>query len=90
MTHLQGKSSRKGAERTRTAARAHRADSYQAVQRVEGREGAVTVYDSMTGEYLGCMGRHTWERLLAEAKRDYATARYNDVESAADIVRAEA
>jgi DTW domain-containing protein YfiP len=33
---------------------------------VEGREGIVVVYDSMTGEYLGCMGRETWERLLKQ------------------------
>jgi hypothetical protein len=32
----------------------------------EGREGMVTVYDSMTGEYLGCMGRETWEQMLLE------------------------
>lgn len=48
----------------------------------EGREGILTVYDSMTGEYLGCMGKHTWDRLLEESRRDYATSRWNDVEPA--------
>lgn len=31
--------------------------------RAEGREGMVTVYDSL-GQYLGCMGVETWGSLL--------------------------
>ena len=33
---------------------------------VEPYEGIVVVHDSVTGEYLGCMGRERWDRLLQE------------------------
>jgi hypothetical protein len=33
-------------------------------EKPEGREGIVTVYDSMTGAYLGCLGRETWDQML--------------------------
>ncbi|MBA2633459.1 MAG: hypothetical protein H0U86_10760 [Chloroflexi bacterium] len=36
--------------------------------RAEGREGMVTVYDYQ-GRYVGCMGRETWEEMLAEKER---------------------
>jgi hypothetical protein len=35
-------------------------------EEVEGgpREGMVVVHDSVTGRYLGCMGRETWLELV--------------------------
>lgn len=36
----------------------------------EGREGMVVVFDSLTHEYLGCMGRASWDVLLAEGDGD--------------------
>lgn len=57
-------------------------DCLRRLEGPKGREGIVTVYDSLTDEYLGCMGKHTWERLLDESRRDYATARWNDVAAA--------
>lgn len=40
--------------------------------RPEGREGIVAVYDSVTGEYLGCMGIETWRAALSPGESDDA------------------
>ncbi len=42
--------------------------------RPEGREGMVTVYDDQD-RYVGCMGRETWEGLLAEETKEAASKR---------------